>query len=262
MSEASQSKDAFADQVILVTGATSGMGLCVARRFAALGALVIISGRDETRGREALAALGANRTHRFIRCDVSDADSVRNLHEDIAGCEGRLDVAFNNAGATASKHLSVAEMSIDEWQRIIAINLNGVFYCLKAQIGLMARGKGGAIINNSSVAGLIALPAQAAYCASKSAVLALTKAAAIEAAPAQIRINAIAPGPVLGGMNSPERLQANPERTQKKLDLTAMKRFAAPEEIADTVVWLASPAASYVTGAVIPVDGGFSAGKW
>ena len=106
------------------------------------------------------------------------------------------------------------------------------------------------------------MPNQAAYAASKAGLIALTKSAAIDYAQNGIRINAIAPGPVMGGMNSPEKLQANPERTQKKFDLTAMKRFAEPQEIANTVIWLSSESASYITGTVIMVDGGFSAGKW
>jgi len=175
---------------------------------------------------------------------------------------GGLDIAVNNAGITSKAHLPLAEFEEDEWKNIINVNLNGLFYCMKYEISTMLTKGKGIIVNNSSVAGLVSMPSQAAYSASKSAVIALTESAAIDYAQKNIRINAIAPGPVMGGMNSTERLNANPERTAKKLNLTAMHRFGEPMEIANAIVWLCSEKSSFVTGATIAVDGGFTAGKW
>jgi NAD(P)-dependent dehydrogenase (short-subunit alcohol dehydrogenase family) len=254
----------FNGKTLLITGGTDGMGLVTAEMFAAQGAKVYISGRDAIKGKEAcdqIAKKGGKIF--FIPCDVSDPKQVEAMVEQIVRESGNLEIAFNNAGITSKSHSPLDAFPIDEWNSILQINLNGIFYSMKYHIKAMLQsGKSCSIINNSSVAGVVSMPMQAAYSASKAGVIALSKSAAIDYAQSGIRINVIAPGPVMGGMNTPERLQANPARTQKKFDLTAMHRFAEPEEIAKTVIWLSSSAASYITGTVIMVDGGFSAGKW
>ena len=253
----------FEKKNVLITGGTSGMGLVTAKLFASQGANVFIAGRGEAQGKEAVAEIQKEKGRvEYIRCDVTQKEEVRSMVEHVVKVGGSLDIAFNNSGITSKTHHPLAEFGEDEWVNIVNVNLNGLFYCMKYQILAMLAKNGGVITNNSSVAGLVSMPMQAAYSASKAGVIALTESAAIDYAQKGIRINAIAPGPVMGGMNSIERLKANPERTEKKFSLTAMKRFAEPMEIANVVAWLSSEKASFLTGATIPVDGGFSAGKW
>ncbi|GBF52037.1 short-chain alcohol dehydrogenase [Leptospira ryugenii] len=255
--------ESFKDKTVLVTGGTQGMGLVVAQHFLRAGAIVFITGRDKEKGKHALGEIidPKHRLH-YLPCDVTNEIQVKEVVNTIIETHGKLDIAFNNAGITSKSHLPLAEFTAEEWKHIIDVNLTGLFYSMKYEIeSMLLKGKG-VIINNSSVAGLVSLPKQGAYCASKSAVIALTESASIDYAESGIRINAIAPGPILGGMNDLEKLKANPERTAKKLSLTAMKRMGTAEEIAETILWIASDKASFLTGACIPVDGGFSAGKW
>ncbi|HRG74975.1 MAG TPA: SDR family NAD(P)-dependent oxidoreductase [Leptospiraceae bacterium] len=254
----------FKNKVVLITGGTDGMGFVTAKGFAMEGATLFITGRNKQKGRAAEAEIQSHGgIVEFIECDVSNSTQVKEMIDFIIQKSSSLDIAFNNAGITSKQHLPLADFETDEWNDIVNINLNGIFYCMKYELQAMAKQtNGGVIVNNSSVAGLVAMPMQAAYSASKAGVIALTKSAAIDYADKNIRINVTVPGPVMGGMNTKERLAANPERTAKKYSLTAMKRFAEPEEIAQTVLWLCSAKSSYITGATIPIDGGFSAGKW
>jgi NAD(P)-dependent dehydrogenase (short-subunit alcohol dehydrogenase family) len=253
----------FENKNVLITGGTSGMGLVTAKLFSQKGANVFIAGRGEVQGKKAVEEIRESKGRiEFIRCDVTQKNEVSAMIDHIVSVAGSLDIAFNNSGITSKTHLPVADFDEEEWVNIVNINLNGLFYCLKYEIMAMLKNHAGVITNNSSVAGLVSMPMQAAYAASKSGVIALTESAAIDYAQKGIRINAIAPGPVMGGMNSLERLNANPERTEKKFSLTAMKRFAEPIEIANVVAWLSSNKATYITGATIAVDGGFTAGKW
>ena len=257
----------FSRKVALITGGTQGMGSVTAEALAGAGASVVICGRDLEKGEKTAAELTAKtgKEVRFLCSDISDAESVKRLVEKIVADYGRLDLAFNNAGVT-SEHACVADASVANWQRTININVNGTFHAMKYEIAAMLNSGGGAIVNNSSVLGLTPISGQAAYCASKAAILALTKGAAMEYARAEgrprIRINAVAPGPILGGMNNEAHLARNPASTQRKLDLTAMHRFGTPEEVVTSVLFLLSEESSYITGAVIPVDGGASAGKF
>jgi NAD(P)-dependent dehydrogenase (short-subunit alcohol dehydrogenase family) len=254
----------FANKIALVAGGTRGIGLDVATKLVEAGARCYITGRNEEDGQAAERQLGA--AGRFIRCDVTEPRGVAELFQLIRREHGRLDLAVNNAGVTTSR-ASVANLDFAEWQRVLSINLYGPLLLMSEEIKLMSLHPGGAIVNVSSCAGLLGVADQSAYATSKAALNMLTQVAALECAEgnaerAPVRINAVCPGPTLGGMNSEERLKANPESTQHKLRVTALKRFANPGEISSAVLWLASDAASYVTGTVLAVDGGYSAGKF
>lgn len=259
---------AFSGKVALVTGGTQGMGLVAAVALAKEGATVVISGRDAEKGNAAAqsASVKAGTEVHYVQADTADPVSVAAMVDAVVAKFGRLDVAFNNAGVTAPT-APLADASIEDWRRVTDINISGTFYSMKYEIAAMMKGSGGAIVNNSSVAGLVAIPNQASYVASKAAVIGLTRSAAIEYADdldgtrPVVRVNAIAPGPILGGMNSPENLAKNPERTARKKAFAAMNRFGTADEVAAAVLWLLSDASAYVTGTVLPIDGGALAGK-
>lgn len=257
----------FAGRAALVTGGSDGMGRVVAERLAREGAHLVLIGRDAAKGHAAAEQLQAHGGRvRFLAGDVAQGEQVEALVNEAAEWLGGLDLVFNNAGVTAQRAL-VGESSLQEWQRVLGINLHGMYHCLRAELRLMAAAGGGAIVNNSSLAGITAIAGQCAYVASKFGVVGLSQAAAIEYATATperavVRVNVIAPGPISGGMNTPELLAAHPEQTRRKLAVTAMQRLGRPEEVAATVAWLLSDEASYLTGAVLPIDGGASAGKF
>jgi NAD(P)-dependent dehydrogenase (short-subunit alcohol dehydrogenase family) len=257
----------FEGRRALVTGGTDGMGFVVARRLAAAGAQLVICGRNVPKGEAAarnLSELGGK--VKFMPCNIADPQAVQAMVSGAADWLGGLDKVFNNAGVTAKRAL-VGDSSVEDWQHVMGVNLHGMYLCLRSELKLMSAGRGGAIVNNSSLAGITAIPGQCAYVASKFGVIGLSQAAAIEYAQsadgrAAVRVNVIAPGPIDGGMNSAENLAVNPEHTRRKLAVTAMHRFGSADEVASTVLWLLDDESSYMTGAVIPIDGGASAGKF
>lgn len=257
----------FIDKSLLVTGGTQGIGLEVAFLAAKEGARVTVCGRDARRGRSAQEQAAERGLQLdYVECDVQNNDSVSRLLAEVLSRHGRLDLAFNNAGITA-EHASLGNTSEQNWRNVIDVNLNGTYLCMKHEINAMLEVGGGAIVNTSSAAGVMAIRAQAAYVASKAAIIALTQSAAIDYADpgthgGQIRINAVAPGPILGGMNDEKNLRENPSRTERKVASTAMRRFGTGREVASAVLWLLSQESSYLTGTVIPVDGGYAAGKF
>ncbi|MFK3795363.1 MULTISPECIES: SDR family NAD(P)-dependent oxidoreductase [unclassified Pseudomonas] len=254
----------FTGKVCLITGGTHGIGLRVSERLIEAGAELIVLGRGESRGREVAERLGDK--CRSLTCDVADTDQVERAFQTIRSDYDRLDCAFNNAGITA-QYAPVVDSCSTDWNSVIGINITGTYECMKHELRIMqAQGRYGAIVNTSSCAGVLPLAGQMAYSVSKQAINTMTQVASIENAQFEdggcIRVNAIAPGPILGGMNTPQRLEAAPENTRRKIGVTSMKRFGTQDEVANAVLWLLSDQASYVTGTILSVDGGYASGKF
>lgn len=254
----------FAGKIAMVSGGTRGIGFNVSQRLVNEGAFVYVTGRNAEDGQKAQEKLGDNA--RYISVDMTNEHAVDELFAVIEREHGRLDLAVNNAGIT-TKRASVSELNLDEWKRVLDVNLIGALIPMSRQIRLMSSGDGGSIVNVSSCGAILGQPRQSAYSVSKAALNMLTQVAAIECgSPSEgeqvVRVNAVCPGPTMGGMNTEERLAANPEATQEKLRNTALHRFAQPEEICAAIIWLLSDQSSFATGSLLSVDGGFSAGKF
>jgi len=247
-------------RVALVTGGGSGIGRASAVVFAREGARVVVTDVDEDGGRETVRMIeAAGGTARFVRADISQAAEVAALVEQTVSTYGRLDCALNNAGIQGDIK-QTAECSQENWDRIIATNLTGVWLCMKHEIPHMLNQGGGAIVNTSSNFGLVGSNGMPAYSASKHGVLGLTKTAALEYAKSGIRVNAVCPGPVQTPLVD-KVLAAQPELGDQIIKAIEARepvgRMGQPEEIAEAVVWLCSDAASFVTGTAMSVDGGF-----
>ncbi len=250
--------DSFKGQVALVTGAAVGMGFAAAKAFAEAGAAVALAdvNRDAVqRATERLVQAGHKAL--AIRCNVAEDGDVAAMVEKTVATFGRLDAAFNNAGVQ-SPAVETADVSVEEFDRVNAINLRGVWSCMKYQLRQMRTQGSGAIVNNSSIGGLIGLPGRAAYHASKHGVLGMTKSAALEYAARGIRINAVCPGTIDTPMVA-EMLAKEPEAMKEILRDQPIGRLGRPEEIAAAVLWLCSSGASFVIGHALVVDGGFTA---
>jgi len=245
------------DKVALVTGGSSGIGRASALAFAREGARVAIADVNVEAGRataDAIKQMGGEAF--FIQADVSSAAQVETMVAKVVQTYGRLDCAHNNAGVSGAGG-PTADCPEEMFDHIIAVNLKGVWLCMKYEIAQMLKQGGGAIVNTSSAAGLVAWPGlTSAYVASKHGVVGLTKAAAVEYAQKGIRVNAVCPGtirtPMVGGLT-------DPKVETRFATLHPMQRVGEPDEVAQAVVWLCSEAASFVTGHAMSIDGGFVA---
>ncbi len=246
------------DKVAVITGAASGIGRATALLFAREGARVVVADWDKSGGsRIAEEIVEAGGEAVFVRTDVSQADDVRSLINAAVEAYGRLDVLFNNAGVEGEL-VPTADCSLENWDRVISINLKGVFLGMKYAIPHMVSNGGGTIINNASVAGVVGFAGLPAYCASKGGVIQLTKAAALEYAKAGLRVNAICPGVIATPMV--ERVLGDSEEMKKTFEaLEPVGRFGTAEEVARLALFLAAEDSSFCTGAPFIVDGGFVA---
>ena len=250
--------DAFRDKVALVTGGSSGIGRATSLAFAREGARVAIADRDPAGAAETarmIEDIGGSAT--VFEIDVTKADEVASLIEGVVQTCGRLDCAFNNAGI-GGEVAKTADYPEEEWDRIIDVNLKGVWLCMKYEIPVMEKQGSGAIVNTASIYGLAGAAGYIAYNAAKHGVVGITRTAALEYATAGIRINAVCPGYIRTPMTQPG-IDANPEFERKMVSQTPMGRMGMPEEIAGAVVWLCSDAASFVTGHTMTPDGGYMA---
>jgi NAD(P)-dependent dehydrogenase (short-subunit alcohol dehydrogenase family) len=245
-------------KVAIVTGASRGIGAATARAFADAGAAVALAARSEHELSELAAAIDAAGGRAIaVPTDVGDADAVRQLVERTVQTFGRLDLAFNNAAGGGPPPTPLADVPVDAYDTAIAITLRSVFLSMKFEIPAILRtGEGGAIVNMSSTAGLEAVGGLAAYVSAKHGVIGLTKTAALDYGDRNIRVNAVAPGPIL----TDNLARAGEEAQRQAASTMPIRRVGQPDEVARVVVWLCSDRASYITGATIPIDGGKLAG--
>jgi NAD(P)-dependent dehydrogenase (short-subunit alcohol dehydrogenase family) len=249
-------KDFYAGKVVLITGAATGMGETSAIEFAKAGAKVVVADWNEDAGLATVdAILAAGGEAQFVRVDVSNGQSVKAMVDQTLAWYGRLDCAFNNAGIM-EENAKLADLDETMFDRIVAVNMKGVFLCMKYELPVMvAQGKG-VIVNTSSVCAARILPNCAAYTASKFGVVALTRSAAVEYGASGVRINAILPGAIATPM-AKAAIAADPERLERIKHTRPLGKVAEPLVIAKAAMWLCSDDAEHITGHALPVDGGY-----
>jgi NAD(P)-dependent dehydrogenase (short-subunit alcohol dehydrogenase family) len=245
----------FSEKVAFVTGAANGIGRAAALAFAREGANVVVADiSDEANQETARMVEGLGGRALAVRCDVTRAEDVKAALDEAVKAFGRLDFAFNNAGVEQPV-TATADLTEEEWDRVVAINLRSVFLCMKYEVPLMLKHGGGAIVNTSSGAGVKGFAGQAAYAAAKHGVVGLTKSAALDYAKSNIRVNAVCPGIIATPMM--ERFtEGTPEGRQRVIAQEPVGRMGTPEEIAEAVVWLCSDATAFVVGHALVIDGG------
>jgi NAD(P)-dependent dehydrogenase (short-subunit alcohol dehydrogenase family) len=248
----------FEDKVALVTGAASGMGLATARAFAEAGAAVVLADVDKDAVAAAAGELtSAGRQAIGVACDVTDESQTAAVVERAVATFGRLDMAFNNAGVQAPPS-DAADETAEEFDRVNAVNLRGVWASMKHELRQMREQGSGAIVNCSSLGGLVGLPERAAYHASKHGVIGLTKSVAVEYAAKGVRVNAVCPGVIDTPMVA-DMLQSQAGAMAEIMKEQPIGRLGRADEMAAAVLWLCSPGASLVVGVALPVDGGYTA---
>ncbi len=248
----------FSGKIALVTGSSQGIGLEAVKILASQGAKVYLVDIDTTKGAKAAQELQSQGLNvKFIECDVASPESVKNMGAQIE--EKALHILCNNAGVELTA--GIDETSLEDWDRLSNVNLRGPFLVTKALLPLLEASGGAAVVNTSSISGLLGWPLSTAYCSTKGGVIQLTKQLACDLGAKKIRVNCVCPGTTKTPMLT--RLLSDDEAGRKEANEIAerhlLKRFAEPREIAEAIVFLASDAASFVTGAVLPVDGGYTA---
>ncbi len=253
------SRDRFTNKVCLVTGAGSGIGKATALAFAREGARVVVAELNAVAGAATLAeirVLGGEGI--FVPVDVASREQVEHMVSATIGAYGQLNCAVNSAGIAGSVSLPTHDYPEADWLQMIAVNLTGTWYCLRAQLTQMLNQGGGTIVNISSAAGLRGQPENVPYAASKHGIVGITRTAALEYATRNIRVNAVCPTaietPML--MEGRRKLAHNLEAREKAINYQAMKRMGQPDEVADVVLWLCSDESTFMTGHALPVDGG------
>lgn len=243
---------------VLVTGAASGMGEATARMFAAAGASVMLADLNE----ELLSNLTGRLSEEgydvsCVLCDVSDEAQVKAMVDKTVSTFGKLDAAYNNAGVMCP-YKNTSEISMEEYERTLNINLKGIWLCMKYELQYMEKQGGGSIVNVSSIGGLAGVPGRSPYIASKHGIIGLTRTAALEYAHKGIRVNAVCPGTIATPMVD-EMIQSKSIVLEDTLNVTPLKRLGTSEDIASAVLWLCSSASCYITGQTLAVDGGYLA---
>jgi len=251
------------NQVALITGGASGIGKAVAQILASRGITVVITGRRPDVGAAAAAEVSAAANHgaqvRFVRNDVTDEDAVKAMIDGIVTKFGHLDLAVNNSGI-ANETATLAQSSTQKYREMVDTNILGLYYCMKHEIDQMLRQGAGAIVNLASIAGLNGIPWSGTYASTKHAVVGLTKSSALDHAAQGIRINAVAPGAIKTDILA-RQLDGGDEHFNEATisAMHPMNRMGRPEEVANAICWLLSDEASFVTGHILNVDGGFQA---
>lgn len=248
----------FSGKVALVTGGAGGIGRAAALAFGQAGASVVVVDLAQEGGQQTADLIReAGGTALFVKANVAVASEVEAMVAAAVTAYGRIDCAFNNAGIE-EEHLPLGQSEEAVFDRIMAVNVKGVWLCMKYQIQQMLKQGGGAIVNTASVAGLIGAPTQPIYAASKHAVVGLTKTAAVEYGRKGIRVNSVCPG-VINTLMLTRALEREPEREKRMQKLHALGRFGEVNEVANAALWLCSDQASFVTGHQLAVDGGLTA---
>jgi len=248
----------FEGKTALVTGGSSGIGRATALAFAGEGAGVVVADVVVPGGEETVSMIqNAGGEAVFVKVDVTSPAEVEAMVRQAVETYGRLDCAFNNAGIDLEAGVPLHKHSLDGWDRVIAVNLKGVWLCMRYELAQMRKQGSGAIVNTASIAGLTGL-GTIAYAASKHGVVGMTKVAALEYAKTGIRVNAVCPAAIHTAMVN-EAMEAGPEIKAFIENMQPMGRVGEPEEIASAVLWLCSDGASFVTGHALPIDGGLTA---